>query len=166
MRPRLPRAFFGWALGIVVLDQITKAIVHRSMTLNGEPIPLLGETLRLIYIHNPGAAFGLFYGSRWFFVGVSLLSVLVLISLVQSGRYRDRWLLVSFGMIAGGALGNVLDRLWLGVVIDFIQMGIAGHYWPVYNVADIGVTGGVSLLALRLLRDRTPPPEEAPEDPA
>lgn len=160
------RPFLFWALVLLALDQATKAIVYRTMALHGPPVPLLGEMLRLVYIHNPGAAFGLFHGSRWFFVGVSLLSSLVLVSLALSGRYQDRWLLASFGMILGGAIGNLIDRLWLGVVIDFIQMGVAGRYWPVYNVADIGVTLGVALLALRLLRDGrasgADPVEEAP----
>jgi len=160
------RRFLLWALVTLVLDQATKLIVYRTMTLHGPPVPVIGDLLRLVYIHNPGAAFGLFHGSRWFFVGVSLLSSLVLVSLALSGRYRDRWLLASFGMILGGAIGNLVDRLWLGVVIDFIQMGVAGRYWPVYNVADIGVTVGVALLALRLLRDGRAagevPAEEAP----
>lgn len=152
-----PRPFVGWALAVLLLDQASKLVVYQWMTLNGPPIPLLGQTLRLTYIQNPGAAFSLFHGSRWFFIGVSLLSMLVLLSLAVSGRYRGRLLPVAFGLIFGGALGNLIDRLWLGVVIDFIQMGIGGHYWPVYNVADIGVTVGVALLVLQMLLERKEP---------
>ncbi len=150
-RERHLRPFFLWAFLVLALDQATKFIVHDAMSLQGPPVPLIGDLLRLVYIHNAGAAFGLFSGSRWFFVGISLLSSLVLLSLALSGRYRDRGLLAALGMILGGAVGNLIDRLWMGVVIDFIQMGVAGRYWPVYNVADIGVTLGVALLALRLL---------------
>jgi signal peptidase II len=149
----------AWALLVLVLDQLTKAIVYRGMTLHGRPVPLLGEGLRFNYIHNEGAAFGLFGGSRWFFIGVSLLSILVIVALVASGRYRDRHMNTAFGLILGGAAGNLADRLWLGKVIDFIEMGVAGHYWPVYNVADIGVTLGVILLGIRILFERPPVPD-------
>lgn len=147
---------WGWA--VLLVDQLTKMIVHRALTLQGPPQPVLGEVLRLTYIQNAGSALGLFGGSRWFFVGVSLLSMLVILALVQSGRYRDRHLINAFGLILGGAAGNLVDRLWLGRVIDFIEMGIAGHYWPVYNVADIGITAGVVLLGIRVLLEKPLPP--------
>lgn len=155
----------GWAISVLVVDQITKAIVYRVMTLHGPSVPLLGDLLRLTYIHNEGAAFGLFGGSRWFFVGVSLLSILVILALAGSGRYRDPHLNTAFGLILGGAGGNLVDRLWLGRVIDFIEMGIAGHYWPVYNVADIGVTVGVILLGIRILFEKQPVTDVMEEPP-
>jgi len=114
---------------------------------------LLDDLLRLTYIQNEGSAFGLFQGNRWFFIGVSVLSILVILSLGVSGRYRDRGMSVAFGLILGGAAGNLIDRIWLGKVIDFIEMGIGRYRWPVYNVADMGVTIGVILLALRLMVD-------------
>jgi signal peptidase II len=155
----------GWAVAVLILDQLTKAIVYRVMTLHGPPRPVLDSVLRLTYIHNEGAAFGLFGGSRWLFIGVSLLSILVVLALAESGRYRDPHLRTAFGLILGGAAGNLVDRLWLGRVIDFIEMGIAGHYWPVYNVADIGVTAGVILLGIRMLVEKSsilPGVEEPP----
>jgi signal peptidase II len=166
LRTTLPARFAWWSLAVIACDQASKLVVHRTMSLQGEPIRVLGDVLRLTYIQNAGAAFGLFHGSRWFFIAVSLLSMLVLLSLALHGRHRDPLLLTAFGLIFGGALGNLIDRLWLGVVIDFIQMGIAGHYWPVDNVADIGVSVGVGLLALRLLLDRDVPSGAAPEDSA
>lgn len=153
----LPQRFLVWALVVVALDQATKLVVHSTLPLNGTPVRLLGDMLRLTHIHNPGAAFGLFQGNRWFFAGVSLLSMLVLVFLAREDRHRDPWMATSFGLIFGGALGNLIDRLWLGVVIDFLQMGVNGHYWPVYNVADIGVTVGVALLVLRMLFEHRRP---------
>ncbi len=147
----------GWAVAVLLGDQLTKAIVYRALTLHAPPRPVLGDLLRLTYIHNEGSALGLFGGSRWFFIGVSLLSILVILALVRSGRYRDRHLITAFGLILGGAAGNLADRLWLGRVIDFIEMGIAGHYWPVYNVADIGITAGVILLGIRILFEKSVP---------
>lgn len=154
-----------WAILVLVLDQITKAIVYRSLTLHAPPRPLLGAFLRLTYIHNEGAAFGLFSGSRWFFIGVSLLSILVILALAASGRYRESHVGTAFGLILGGAAGNLVDRIWLGRVIDFIEMGIAGHYWPVYNIADIGVTIGVIVLGVSVLFEKPPAAPAADEPP-
>jgi signal peptidase II len=145
------RPFLLAALAVVGLDLATKLLVYDTLPLGQTSRLLLGDWVRLTYIHNAGAAFGLFQGSRWFFVGVSVLSGVILCALALSGRYRDPWILAAFGLILGGALGNLIDRLWLGVVIDFIDVGIGARRWPVFNVADMGVTVGVGLLALRLL---------------
>jgi signal peptidase II len=155
----------GWALAVLLLDQVTKAIVYRALALHGPPRHVLGDLLRLTYIHNAGSALGLFGGNRWFFIGVSLLSILVILALVRSGRYRDRHLITAFGLILGGAAGALPARLWLGQVIDFIEMGIAGHYWPVYNVADIGITAGVILLGIRILFEKPVPAAGIEESP-
>jgi signal peptidase II len=156
---RVHPAFPLTALVVLSADLASKLAVYHSLTLGQPPIRLLDDVLRLTYIHNAGAAFGLFQGSRWFFIGVSALSLLIILSLALSGRYRDRWMQFAFGLILGGALGNLADRIWLGVVIDFVQVGVRSHYWPVFNVADAGVTVGVILLALRLMGER--PREDA-----
>jgi signal peptidase II len=150
---RLLPVFYIAAAAILLPDLVTKGIVYRSMELNGASIPVLGEWVRLTYIHNTGAAFSLFQGSRWFFVGVSLLSILVILALALSGRYPTKRVQAAFGLILGGALGNLIDRLWLGKVIDFLDMGVGRTRWPVFNVADIGVTVGVLLLLLALALD-------------
>jgi signal peptidase II len=158
------RPFFLIAIAVLVADAASKLIVYRTMPLGGPSILLLGDYLKLTYIHNPGAAFGLFQGSRLFFIGVSSLSILIILALVLSQKERATGLSLALGMIMGGACGNLLDRIWLGVVIDFIEMGIGSHRWPVYNVADIGVTVGVILLGLHMLTSGGKPPEaERPE---
>ncbi|MCA9754517.1 MAG: signal peptidase II [Candidatus Eisenbacteria bacterium] len=146
------RLFYLTASLILVLDIVTKQIVYRSMTL-GQSIPVLGDFLKWTYIHNDGAAFGLFQGNRWFFVGVSVLSILVLVTLAHSARYRRPFLLFSLGLILGGAVGNLLDRLWLGEVIDFANFGIGNHRFPFFNIADSGISVGVALLAIQMLRE-------------
>ena len=103
------RLFYLTASLILVLDIVTKQIVYRSMTL-GQSIPVLGDFLKWTYIHNDGAAFGLFQGNRWFFVGVSVLSILVLVTLAHSARYRRPFLLFSLGLILGGAVAHTLGR--------------------------------------------------------
>ena len=148
------RPFLLAALLVLAADIATKLLIHHNLIAGQRSIPILGDWARLTYIHNPGAAFGLFQGSRWFFIAVEALSALIILSLALSTRYRDPAMQVAFGLILGGAAGNLFDRLWLGVVIDFLDVGIGRHRWPVFNVADSGVTIGVVLLALRLLADR------------
>lgn len=138
---------------ILVLDIFTKLVVYFRLPMNGGAQPFIGDFLRWTHIRNAGAAFGLFQGNRYFFIAVSIISVIVILFLVLRRRYRSTLILVGFGMILGGAIGNLSDRIWLGVVIDFIDMGLGSLRWPVFNVADMGVTIGVVVLGIGLLRD-------------
>lgn len=156
----MSRSFVVCALVVLVLDIVTKAIVYRTLPLGGPPIEVLGEWLRWTYIHNTGAAFGLFQGNRLVFVAVSVVSSVVIVYLVATGRYRDRWTPVALGLILGGAIGNLIDRLWLGAVIDFIDVGIGPHRWPFFNIADSGITIGVTILIARLLFVKEPAESE------
>lgn len=135
------------------LDILTKLIVYFRLPMDGGARPFIGDLVRWTHVRNAGAAFGLFQGNRYFFVAVSIVSILVILFLVLRNRYRSRLMLVGFGMVLGGAVGNLADRIWLGVVIDFIDMGFGSLRWPVFNVADMGVTLGVVVLGIGLLRE-------------
>jgi signal peptidase II len=143
-------------LGVLFVDQLTKAWVRASMTLN-ETIPVVGDMVRLTYIHNEGAAFGLSIGqhsSKVFLVLAAIASLLVLYLLLTSPR-EGRTQRIALALILGGALGNIIDRIRWSMVVDFIQVGVAGHFWPIFNVADSAVTIGAALLAWTyLFKDR------------
>lgn len=138
------------AAATLVLDQLTKAWVRGEMELH-TAIPVLGDFVRLRFVKNAGAAFGLFQGSRLLFIAISLASVAMVMYLILSGRYRFRGSHVAFGLVMGGAIGNMVDRFVIPEVIDFIDIGIGLHRWPTFNVADIGVTLGVLYLAASFL---------------
>ncbi len=144
------RKFLAVAAATLLLDQLTKGLVRAHMELHAS-IPLLGDILRLRHVRNSGAAFGMFQGSRYLFIAISIASVVAVIYLIRSGRYRFRGSNVAFGLVMGGALGNLIDRCFIPEVTDFIDMGIGLHRWPTYNVADIGLTLGVAYLALAFL---------------
>jgi signal peptidase II len=151
--------FFVPAALVVVLDQITKQLFWR----NGQNYDIIDGYLHITLVKNAGAAFGVFQGGRLFFVIASVVAA-VLITLVAlrlpRGENRRRLFL---SLILGGALGNLIDRVRHGEVIDFIQIGFQGHYWPVFNVADMAVTIGAALLVLHALRSQpAPAPEGAP----
>lgn len=149
-RPRRISLPAETAIPVVVLlvDQLTKTWVRSTMTLN-ETIRVVGDVIRLTYIHNEGAAFGLSigpYSSQVFLVLAAVASVLVLYLLLSAPR-EERMQRVALALILGGALGNIIDRVRWSMVVDFIQVGVAGHFWPIFNVADSAVTVGAVLLA-------------------
>lgn len=140
------------AIALVALDGITKWIVQRSFDL-GESLPVAGDVLRFTYVLNPGAAFGLSVGpwSRQIFGLLAVVAAVVILAIIRATPASDRSRLAALAMILGGAMGNLVDRVrHPGGVVDFLDVGLAGFRWPVFNVADVGVTTGAALLVLLL----------------
>jgi signal peptidase II len=137
---------------VVGLDVATKWVVERTLILY-HPVPVMGEVVRLTYIHNTGAAFGLHLGdySRYIFLTLTVVAVVVLFLWYRATPWQDRLRLIAIASVTGGAIGNMLDRLrsHLGVV-DFLDVGWGTVRWPVFNVADIAVTIGAILLGISL----------------
>lgn len=139
------------ALITVVLDQITKRIVLSSLGPAGAwaPVPALERWFSFTLVTNSGAAFGLFPGLGYVFMVVAIV-VVVAIAVYYWHMPKGQLLVnVSLGLQLGGAIGNLLDRVRYGYVIDFIDFKI----WPVFNLADTSIVIGVGLLALALLRE-------------
>jgi signal peptidase II len=158
------RRLFLVAFGTLAADLATKFLVVRLLPLHSPTVNILGDLLRLAHVKNHGSAFGLIQGGRLFFIVFSLFSIALVATLARLPRYRTPAFGFSLGMILGGALGNLVDRVAFGPVTDFIDMGIGTHRWPTYNVADIGITAGVLLLAVLLLRQPDPVEAREPDD--
>ena len=156
---------FLWIIPLaVVIDQASKFIVRGSMALH-QSEPVLGDFFRLTYIHNPGAAFGLNVGSPLLHTAFSILALGILVYLYRSLTENERLLRLALCLVLGGAVGNIIDRLYLGEVVDFFDFGLGDLRWPIFNFADSFVTVGVLLLALGYSRrEKAPasPAEEAP----
>ena len=132
----------------VALDLYSKFIVMNKMVL-GESIPIWTNIFHFTYIQNPGAAFGMLAGKTWFFV---VITSLVLLGLAVSYRWINKagvLYQVALGLVAGGAIGNLRDRIVYTKVIDFLDFRI----WPVLNLADTAICIGVALILLDALRD-------------
>ena len=143
------------ALGVLVLDQVTKAIVERSMLLH-ETIPLL-PVFALTYVRNAGAAFGVLGAAPAairlpLFIVVTLAAGWALVSMVRRATPAERALVAALGAILGGAAGNLVCRLRYGEVIDFLDAHWGDLHWPAFNVADAAITVGVGVVLLYGLR--------------
>ena len=142
----------------VVLDQVSKVQIMQTMRLH-ESIPIFPEFFSLTYIRNPGAAFGLLASSgqafRLIFFGVTSVFALGLLSMIFFRLRQDDWVgQLSIAAILGGAIGNLLDRVRFGEVIDFLDFYINGYHWPAFNVADAAISVGVFFLILHFALDK------------
>lgn len=133
---------------ILLIDQVSKAVISSKLS-PGESIPIIKDILHITFVKNTGAAFGLFKDSAFFFIAVSVIAVVIigtiLLKAVRNERFYDNFLF-NFGLILimSGALGNLMDRVRLRYVVDFIDVRI----WPVFNFADTSITIGTALLII------------------
>jgi signal peptidase II len=141
-----------WTAGItvLVLDIITKYWAERELVRHSGR-SVFGEWFQLRLVYNPGAAFGLDLGpySRWIFMGVALVAVVALFRMSAHAEPGDWFRQLALGLVSGGALGNLIDRVRAGEVTDYVEIGS----WPPFNVADAAITVGVLLFAWILLRE-------------
>lgn len=151
LRSMLP--WLGVAGMVILLDQLTKHWMQQILS-HGRSIELL-PFFNLVLVYNPGAAFSLLSDQpgwqRSFFIGVAVLASSWVICLLA--RYPGRRLFCfALALILGGALGNLIDRVVLGAVVDFVDLHVAGYHWPAFNVADSSITCGAGLLILGSFR--------------
>lgn len=155
-RPANKLALLLGVVGIVVLlDATTKMLVQQTFHVY-EQIDIIGEYLRLTYIYNPGAAFGIHLGpySRLIFLVLSVVALVVLAAMYWVTPVQQRVRLIAIALVCGGAIGNLVDRVRSARgVVDFLDLGVGDLRWPVFNIADVAVTTGAIFLALSLWRE-------------
>lgn len=135
---------------VLVLDQATKLYIDRSMALHGS-ITVVRDFFNITYLRNKGAAFGILANSSFrlpFFLLVSTVAICVIVVVISRLREDQKLAAVSLSLILSGALGNLIDRVRLGEVIDFLYFHWYEHYWPAFNVADSAICVGVVLLGI------------------
>jgi len=153
-----PAAWLWLSLVVIVLDQATKFLVTRFLDLyeRVEVLPVLDFTL----LHNTGAAFSMLAGAsgwqRWFFIGLAGVVSVVLTVWIWRIPRGEKLLPLALALVLGGAIGNVIDRVWHGYVVDFIHAHWGGAYFPAFNVADSAITIGAALLIIDAFRQRGP----------
>ena len=138
---------------VAALDQLSKLMVLRSIK-EGESITLIPNFFDIILTYNKGAAFGLFAnlpdGTRQITLGVATFLALVVISFLLLKEYKDDlFAKICLSFILGGALGNLIDRVFLGKVVDFLDVYIGAYHWPAFNIADSAISVGVTILIIK-----------------
>jgi len=150
--------FILGAAVIVVLDQVTKSAVMARFSLH-ETLEIIPGLFNLVYVMNPGAAFGFLAdaspGFRYaFFTGVTILAAGLIVYYLVKSNPRNRLLAGSLTLIFGGAVGNLIDRIRFGAVVDFLDVYLGASHWPAFNVADSSITVGAVLMIWEMLRNR------------
>ena len=152
MKPRYTLFAILTVAGLL-LDQVTKLYIDRTMQLF-DSIPVLPDFFHITYVRNRGAAFSFLSNASWrlpFFIGISLVASIAILVAFHKLRDDQKLAQVSLAMIFSGAIGNLIDRVRLGEVIDFLDAHWYRHHWPAFNVADSLICVGVFLLAVDML---------------
>ncbi|HEY3111893.1 MAG TPA: signal peptidase II [Chloroflexota bacterium] len=150
--PLVDRLFFATAVGVFVLDQLTKSWIAATLGPGGgrPSIELVGDYARLVYTTNTGAAFGIGQNRSLVFTIVALVAIPAITLFNRSIAPRSLLTRLCLGALLGGTLGNLLDRLRLGYVIDFVDVGVGDLRWPSFNLADSSFVVGILILSIYL----------------
>ena len=162
------KVVLGWVTAIVIVDQVTKAIVDRTMPLH-DSIPIIDGLFNLTYVRNTGAAFGIFAGSHEafrlpFLITVSVLAIGFIFIMLKRLRASEAGLISALSLILGGAIGNLIDRILYGEVIDFLDVYWSDYHWPAFNIADSCITIGVAITLFYLIRAKGDDPFAASQN--
>lgn len=136
-------------LAILSLDRLSKYFVSQNILLN-QSLPVIKNIFHLTLIHNTGAAFGIFKNHNYLFIFISILAILFIYLQSRKEKSTEMILKVSLALISSGTIGNLIDRIYFGYVIDFLDLRI----WPVFNIADSSITVGAILLAYSILKSK------------
>ena len=155
---KLPPAHLSWFAGAALmalgLDQLSKIWIRANLPEGGQ-LPLLPSWIHLEHIKNHGAAWGVLSGQKWLLIAFTIAVTALVVSSAREVSRRGKLAAIGFGWILGGALGNLLDRVMFGYVTDFFDLDTPVRWlqtFPVFNVADSALTGGVILMLITLLR--------------
>jgi signal peptidase II len=145
----------GVALAVIVVDQLSKYWILTTFTLH-EQQNIIPGFFNLVYVTNTGAAFGFLAGSKnvlrqVFFVAVAILALVIIFFAYNHLKRQGSLFVYALGLIAGGAAGNLIDRLRFGFVVDFLDFYLGSYHWPAFNAADSAITIGVGMFLLGTL---------------
>ena len=131
----------GTGILVFIIDQLVKHLVVSTMHL-GQSLPVIKGIFHITYVLNPGAAFGMLEHQRWFFIVVALAAVLLGVFFYRKLQQESILMRSGAGLLLGGAVGNLADRIQSGLVVDFLDFRV----WPVFNIADIAICAGAGIL--------------------
>lgn len=136
---------------LFIIDQISKILVVKLIDIN-HSIEVIKNFFYLTYTHNTGAAFSILTGQRIFLILIAVAILIILFNHIRKNKVKEKLEILSFSLIIGGSLGNLIDRVVRGYVVDFIDIKIFGYNFPVFNIADTFIVIGVFLLLIETIR--------------
>lgn len=137
---------------VIIIDQITKLIIMNNMKI-GEEIVVIKKFFSILYVTNTGAAFSILENSTTLIIIISLFCLALIVSLLKKEKDITPIKIISFGILIGGMISNLIDRVFYKNVVDFLSFNIINYRFPVFNIADIGITIGVFLYLLVNLKE-------------
>ncbi len=145
---------------IIFLDQLTKGLILRYLPFN-RTIPVVDGFFNITHIHNPGGAFGIMANlspmlRNFIFLFISSLAVGLIFYFYKKTPARYSWLAAGLALILGGAIGNLIDRVRFGIVIDFLDFYFGNLHWPAFNVADSAISAGIGIFLYHLVFKKMP----------
>lgn len=163
------RIILSWAALVTLLDQSSKWLVNDAVPYY-ESIRVT-SFFNLVHVRNYGAAFGVFNDPEgtwqfWFFLASTILAAGIIYFVAKGARATDKSLFTGLGLILGGAVGNLIDRVRFNSVVDFLDFHWAGFHWPAFNVADIAICVGVGLAILVIVMTPLPPNKKNADGPS
>lgn len=146
------------AVAVIVLDQLTKSAIVARFSLH-ESYTIINNFFNLVYVMNPGAAFGFLAGAsamfRYiFFIGITVLAIVLIIFYLVKSKPQSVLIVLSFTLIFAGAVGNLTDRIRFGAVVDFLDVYVGTWHWPAFNVADSAISIGAVLIIWEMIVTR------------
>ena len=150
--------FILGATTVIVLDQITKAAIVAKFFIH-ESYTIVAGFFNLVYVMNPGAAFGFLANASatfryFFFIGITIAVILLIIYYIMKSKPQNMLMVISLTLIFAGAVGNLIDRIRFGAVVDFLDVYIGGAHWPAFNVADSAISVGAVLMIWGMIMNR------------
>lgn len=143
--------FVASIIAVIIIDQLTKHYIQLSM-LPGISFPVIPDIFSITYVQNAGAAFGILEHQRPLFIAITLIILFVCVYFYKKIQKLPRQLRFSIALLLGGAIGNLIDRIRLGIVVDFFDF----HVWPVFNIADMAIVCGVILIIYYIFTEGLP----------
>lgn len=136
---------------LFIIDQISKILVIKNIDINNS-IELIRNFFYLTYTHNEGAAFSILTGQRIFLILIAIAILVIIFNYIRKNKIKNKVETVAFSLIIGGSLGNLIDRIARGYVVDFLDFKIFGYNYPIFNLADTFIVVGVFLLLILTFR--------------
>lgn len=143
-----------FSIAFVILDQVIKIFISSKMVLNQSFI-LIKNLLSLTLVHNTGAAFSLLSGSKYVLIAIGVAALLLLILYVRAQDIINGTDAFAYSLLFGGIIGNLIDRIVHGYVIDYISFNIGSYYFPIFNIADICIVLSIAIIILRTIGEST-----------